>query len=115
MTKDEATEWWGRMTPDQQVEILREHYRLRQELCANILLVATGADDWVDRAIKAGARLREHKVQLRKIIHEGTSLLEDAAHRVALAERECNNCQGTGIVSGRSCVCCGGTGTRRFG
>lgn len=108
----EADEWIARMKPEQIREIVQEYHALRQGLCYQILLVATGADDWVDRAIHAARRAKSAEGAIRRLIYD----VENAASKARddVRETTCTNCMGGGRVGDHACCVCRGTGLRQL-
>lgn len=113
MTDSEAERFLEILAKDRPrlIKILIEHQSLKRHLCERTLLVATGAEDWVKRAIRRAENLHESERALRKFIPSITAQIEEAKRQTNY--RECGNCAGTGLVgSDESCPCCGGTGVR---
>ena len=57
MNIDDAKEWLKRMETDDIAKIIYEHHHLKQHLCAKVLHVPTGCDDWVSRSIERAMNL----------------------------------------------------------
>lgn len=112
MNIDEAKKYIGNMTPDETAQIVVEHNRLKQHLCAAILSIPTGTDDWIERSLERARDLRECDHQLRKVVHGCGVLLNDAKWRTK--QETCFNCRGTGKVGKNSCCICNGTGASHF-
>lgn len=112
VTDKEADEWIGNMKPEQIRKIVQEWHALKQGLCAQILLIPTGCDDWVSRAIAAGNRLRRAENALRKLVGEIESSCIGARNEVR--NTTCTNCMGSGETGGHSCCVCHGTSLRAF-
>lgn len=111
MTTAEAKTWMERMTTEEIAKLLCEHQSLKQALCAQTLLVPTGTEDWIQRALFSAERLRETERQFRKLVHGATELLEEAVWRSNF--RTCPNCMGRKLTSNNeSCCICKGTGVR---
>ena len=110
ITDLEADEWIAGMKPEQVRTIVQEWHALKQALCAQILSVPTGADDWVDRAIHAANRARRAEGALRKLIYDVEN--SSATARNEVRETTCTNCIGTGRIGDHSCCVCHGTGSR---
>lgn len=108
----EAEKVLDSMKREDLIQLVRDHYKLKQHLCAQTLVVPTGCDDWMDRAIERAAHLRECEIQLRKVIDGCGLILSDA--KWATKKTVCTNCRGTGIVQGDSCCICRGTGALSF-
>ncbi len=111
MNIDEAKDWLDQMSEEQQVQIIKDHHQLKQELCAKILGVPTGCDDWVNRSLKRAVNLRSCEHHLRVLITGTSTLLEQAKWDTFI--EECSNCQGTKRVQGEPCCSCQGTGRHR--
>jgi len=112
ITNHEADEWIARMTPEQIRQMIQEHHTLKQGLCYQVLLVATGEDDWVDRAIAAGRRVKKCETELRVLLNTVENACVEARDRAR--ETTCTNCMGKGVLGkdrGTCCVC-HGTGAR---
>lgn len=112
MTKEEIEQYLDGMDREKLLNMVSEHNILKQHLCAQILLIPTGADDWVDRALHKARTLRVCERQFLKVVAEGEELLASAKWEVR--ETTCTNCMGSGVVRSDSCVICRGTGARRF-
>lgn len=112
MTEEQANEIAATMPKERIVELLREHWQLKQCLCAQVLGVPTGADDWVSRAIARGDHLRNCEHSLRQTISGITKLAEDADWHTNL--HYCTNCMGRKTVNKETCVVCQGTGRRKY-
>lgn len=113
MTLDEAKEYAATLPPEEIVQIVHEHYQLRQHLCAQTLLVPTGTDNWIVRAIRRAQHLTTCRSLLRKNLHTLAMLVEETTIEEFHAAPECSNCTGTGKGSdNNSCVICRGSGRR---
>jgi hypothetical protein len=112
MTPEEIEQWLDNTSREQLLKILSEYRTLKQHLCSQVLLIPTGAEDWIDRAIRRATTLRNCENQLTKVIHRGEELLAEA--RWEIRETVCTNCMGSGVIQGNSCVICRGTGARKF-
>ena len=112
ITDKEADQWIAGMKPEAIRKIVQEYHALKQGLCDRVLLVPTGADDWVDRAIAAGGRIKECELQLRKFVNTVETACIDA--RFGVQGTTCTSCMGSGVVSDNSCCSCAGTGIRRL-
>ena len=111
ITDQEADRWIAGMKPEQIRVMIQEHHALKQGLCAQILSVPTGADDWVDRALTAGRRSKQCEWTLRKLLSVVEVACVDA--RENGRETTCMNCRGSGVVRDDvSCSMCRGTGAR---
>lgn len=112
ITDREADEWIANMTPEQIRDYLKEHHALKQALCYQTLHVATGADDWIDRAIASARRAKRAEQVLRGLIQKVEAECAEARHEAG--DSTCSNCMGTGEVGDGSCCICRGTGLRRL-
>lgn len=112
MTIDQTKEWNAKMTDEERVKKLHEWWQLKQILCAQTLLIPTGTDNWIDRAIRRADHLTECRSHLRKVLRGMTDLVEETTIREFRDFPECTNCTGTGVVHGDSCLCCRGSGKR---
>lgn len=112
ITDKEADEWISRIGPDGVRKVVKEYHSLRQGLCGQVLLVPTGSDDWVLRAIATGMRLQNAENALRKVIYGVENLCAEARNEVR--ETTCRNCTGGGRVGEHSCCICKGTGLRQL-
>lgn len=112
MTDEQAKEVAATLTTERVAELLREHWQLKQCLCAQVLGVPTGAEDWISRAIARGDHLRNCEHSLRQTIAGITKLAEDADFHTSL--RYCTNCMGRKTINGESCVICHGTGRSKY-
>ncbi len=108
----EADEWIAGMKPDGIRKIVQEYHALRQALCAHVLLVPTGSDDWIDRAIKTAQRLKTGENAMRRLVYGVENLCAQARNDVR--ETACQNCMGRGNVGDDSCCICRGTGLRQL-
>lgn len=120
MKVETAREWLGTLSEDDILRVLVEYHTLKQELCAQVMGVPTGCDDWVDRAVGRGKRLRNAEHELSAMIHKGRSIFNEGLAVLEKAEwrtkpTECANCRGTGYVSSEQmCAICKGTGTLAY-
>lgn len=113
MNIEQTKEWYDRMTEAERVQKLHEWYQLKQHLCAQTLLVPTGTDNWIQRALRRAEHLSECRVLLRKVLRGMADIVEDTTLREFRDFPECSNCTGTGMGSDKNaCVCCRGTGKR---
>lgn len=114
LTDREVDEWIAiaNAKPDKLREMIKEHHTLKQGLCWQVLLVPTGADDWVERSIAAGQRLKRAEYALRKLVYEVENSCATARNDVR--DTTCLNCTGSGKVGDNSCCICNGTGLRRL-
>jgi hypothetical protein len=112
ITDEEADQWVAQQTPEGLRKVFQEYHALRQGLCYQVLLVATGADDWVDRAIAAAYRIKKSEGALRRLVYEVENASAKARNDVQ--ETTCTNCMGRGQVGDDSCCICRGTGLRQL-
>lgn len=117
--------WFDRMTRDEQVQALIDRETLRQEVCARGLVVPTGAEDWVARAVRAANISKNYMRQgqnLRDVLAKHSAVLDlipeikDALERFDRGTLyvECQNCMGrkgfTDANGTQQCFVCLGTG-----
>ncbi len=112
MTKEEAKHWFDGLTEEKIINLLIEHNDLKQALCARTLLIPTGADNWISRAIRRAEHLTECERQIRKVIFRGSELIEELKDKSSF--RDCWNCFGTKVTREGSCVICQGTGLNKL-
>jgi len=113
MNIEEAKVWLERMGPEAAAKVVHEHHHLKQHLCAQILTVPTGCDDWVQRAIDRARYMRTCENKLGILLQEASALFAKAKWDTRI--EECWNCRGTGRVSGgEQCPICKGTGDHAF-
>jgi hypothetical protein len=112
MTTEEAKDWYGRMTEEDRIKHLHEWWQLKQILCAQTLLVPTGAVNWIARAIARAEHLSACRSDLKKVLRELTGIVEETTPKEFRDFPECTNCTGKGTVGDDTCVCCRGSGKR---
>ena len=111
ITDQHAKEWLEHLSKDELIQLLKEHTELKQGLCAQVLHVPTGTDNWVQRAIRRGIELYDNECRFRKLTYKMSEMLLDAKTRTRI--EECINCSGTGqVTEEETCSICKGTGRR---
>lgn len=115
MPLEEAEKWLDCISKDDLLQILREYRVLRNGICERTLGVATGAENWLSRAIARSYYLRQVETVLRRMTAQLES--EVISSKLALQNMDCSNCSGLGCTGmpehHSTCSICKGTG-RRF-
>lgn len=112
MTEEESVRIANNLSPLEVAEYVREHWQLKQCLCAQILGVPTGAKDWINRAMMRGDHLRSCEHSLKQAVFEIQKITNEAIWNTRI--EYCINCMGTKTINGESCCICHGTGRRAY-
>lgn len=112
LTNKELDRWMKNMPQEKMREIVKQWDQLKQHLCARILLVPTGEDDWVQRSIDAAYKLKKNEEALRTLVYKTEIACAEA--RNSTRELTCTNCSGRGSHGEDPCSICRGTGRRHW-
>lgn len=113
MTIEQTKKWYDGLSEEERVKKLHEWWQLKQILCAQTLLVPTGTDNWIARAIRRAEHLTACRGHLRSVLRTLAGVVEETTQKDFREFPECHNCCGTGTTSDRNtCVCCHGSGKR---